>query len=312
MNLKESIISTLSYFDLFEYPLTKEELFRFLYTGGSKESISYPEFCERLEQLSLENKYGYYFLPGRESVVELRRQRLMYNEQKLRLAERAVKMIRSVPFLRAVFVCNSVGAGTAKYGSDVDFFIITAPNRIWLVRFFTNLILRLFGLRTYGNKSANRICLSFYTDTEHLDLSPWKIADDDIFLIYWLYQLVPIFDPNNWREKILSANLWTNIFLPNAASQLPEDYLNQVWPTSLSSGWQKVWEKMWQGAYGDLLEKQARDWQMMKLKFSIKEKANNNDKSVVLDKGVIKLHENDRREFYRKEWLEKLQHEKNN
>ena len=68
---------------------------------------------------------------------------------------------------------------------------------------------------------------------------------------------------------------------------------------------------MWQSAYGDLLEKQAHDWQMMKLKFSIKEKAGSNDKSVVLDKGVIKLHENDRREFYRKEWLEKLQHEKN-
>ena len=140
--LKQSIVKTLTYFDLIYYPLTKEELFAYLWRAPYGRYDDFLSVLERPERC-WESKWGYYFLPGREKKIENRRIRLLHSEQKLKLARRAVKKIRAVPFLRAIFLCNSVASGTAGETSDIDFFIVTAPKRIWLVRFFTNLILRV-------------------------------------------------------------------------------------------------------------------------------------------------------------------------
>ncbi len=284
-------------------------------------------------------KFGYHFLPGRETIVENRRRRLLISEMKMSIARRAAKKLRAVPFLRAVFVCNSVGMGQAEAESDIDFFIVAAPQRIWIVRFFCNLILRLWGLRTYGEKIKNRICLSFFVDEHHLGLSDMRVAEDDIHLAYWLHQMAPIYDPHNLYAKFLRANDWTDKFLPNVipageriqASVIPAKagicdiamadsrfrgndncsqevlYIHPIPATRLARLWKTIWQTMWRGAYGDLLENQAKQIQMLKMKFSIKEKARSGDKGVVLGEGVIKLHENDRRAEYRKKWIERIQ-----
>jgi hypothetical protein len=66
-----------------------------------------------------------------------------------------------------------------------------------------------------------------------------------------------------------------------------------------------MWEKMWCGAYGDMLEKQAKDFQWVKFKLSVKEKSKLNDHGVVIKEGIIKLHEHDTRRDYREKWLQK-------
>lgn len=222
---------------------------------------------------------------------------------KLKIARRATKLIRSAPFSRAIFACNSVGAGAATADSDIDFFIITAPGRIWIVRLFTNLILRLFGLRTYGDRRANKVCLSFYVDFNHLNFSPWRVADDDIYLAYWLYQLTALYDPDNYYQRLLSANGWTKEFLPQAAKLAGNFAAGKI--TRWGAAWKKIWEKMWSKTYGDLLERQAKALQRQKLKLSLKEAAARGNGAVVIEDGIIKLHENDRRTEYREKWLSK-------
>ena len=63
---------------------------------------------------------------------------------------------------------------------------------------------------------------------------------------------------------------------------------------------------MWQGIYGDMLEKQAKDFQWMKMKLPLKEKSELNDNGVVIKEGIVKLHEHDTRRDYREKWLEKI------
>ena len=316
--LEQSILSTLIYFDIANYPLTKEELFRYLWTPPQ---VTYEEFvlslrAERSNPPEIaasvvsgnllamaEQKNGYYFLPGREAVVERRCQTIVPTELKLTKARRAARLLRSVPYLKAIFVCNSVGAEMATAESDIDFFIVVEKNRIWLVRFFTNLILRLFGLRTYGAHERDRICLSFYVDTAHLDLAPWRVAEDDIHFTYWLYQMLPLYDPENYYQKFVEANSWTKKFLPNINSSLKVSSNDSG---SIGKTWKKIWETMWQGTYGDMLEKQAKDFQWMKMKLPLKEKSELNDNGVVIKEGIVKLHEHDTRRDYREKWLEKI------
>ena len=305
MDTRQFVLKTLAYFDLFDYPLTKDELLRFLWRARVDNIAELDGVLKKLllEKL-IDTRSEFYFLTGRENSVAQREKSAQETEKKLFLARRAVKLIRTVPFLRAVFACNSVGAGAATADSDIDFFIITAPGRIWIVRLFTNLILRLFGLRTYGDRRANKICLSFYVDFNHLNFSSWRVVDDDVYLAYWLYQLIPLYDPDNYYRRLLAANGWTKEFLPGAIQ--PSGNFSEAKISRVGVGWKKIWEKMWSKAYGDLLEKQAKGAQWQKLKLSIKDAAARHDSAVVIEEGIIKLHENDRRAEYREQWLNKI------
>jgi len=322
--LQQSICKTLAYFDLADFPLTKEELFAYLWQPPR---ANYDDFLTVILASSvipakagiqggdgfripvrndIAEKHGYFFLPDREQIVESRRRRLVTSEIKIKIAKKAIRKIRSIPFLRAVFVCNSVGSYQAEEDSDIDFFIVAEPGRIWLVRFFSNLILRLRGLRTYGTKTKNKICLSFFVDLSHLNLAPWRVADDDIHFAYWLHQMAPVYNPENLYQRFLQANGWTEKYLLNINLLPHTDYLKKVADSRLGKIWKKAWEKMWESGYGNLLEKQAREWQIMKMKFSVKEKAEKGDRGIVLADGVIKLHENDTRRKHRENWLSKI------
>lgn len=293
-NLKKAILRTLAYFDLNSYPLTAVEINQWLYELYNPDLVDLLALLEDMKrQNELQEKYGYFYLPGREKIVEKRRCSLVISELKLKKARYAAKFVRGVPFLKAIFVCNTVAAGTALDDSDIDFFIIAKSSRLWLVRFFTNIILRLFGLRTYGDKQRDKICLSFFVDDNNLNLEKLKAAETDIHFAYWAVQMVPVYDPENYWKKFLSANYWLKKYVPNLSNNLV--FLNLIGSGKILMIWKKFWETVWSGVYGDLLEKQARDWQMLKMKLSVQEKSKIKDNSVVLDSGVIKLHENDTR-----------------
>lgn len=269
--------------------------------------VSYVDFGIVLDQLVGQGRVGakwaYYCLPGEEASVEKRRQAVVYNDQKLKKAKRAVSFIHWVPFLKAVLVCNSVGREVATKDSDIDVLVIAEKNRIWIVRFFTNAVLRLFRLRTYGHRDANRICLSFFIDTANLNLGPWRAIPEDIHFAYWLHQMIPVFDPENWFEKLLLANVWTNELLPHRQTS---PFSSAVRSGLCGRVVRRFLEISWRGLYGTVLEKQAKDMQWMKLKLAVKEKANQSNNSIVLQDGIVKLHEHDARAGYREAWLTKV------
>ena len=335
---RQSILNTLAYFDLADFPLTKDELFSFLWQPPA---ISYDDFLLSLqifntppfipplkgEGQGVGFKSGYYFLPGREKIIEERRRKLLISEQKLKIARRAARLIKSVPFLKAVFVCNSAGSQQANDDSDIDFFIVTEKNRIWITRLLVTFVLELFRLRRAGKRIKNKICLSFYVTVENLDLAKWRVADDDVHFAYWLNQMLPIFDPDNYYLKFLQANQWTKMYLPNIDAKQSichsrqsgnpvDDCLDShfhgndnklpIGESRLSKIWKKTWEKMWEGSYGNLIDLQAKKIQLSKMKYSGKPIDRGEDKGVVISDGVLKFHEKDTRIAYREAWKQKV------
>ena len=346
--LRHSITSTLAYFDLADFPLTKEELYAFLWQppmisyndfllslrgadlpatlsfarrAGGDEAIPHPSPCPSPNRGGIEggvlsavaSKFGYYFLSGREKIAEERRRRLLFSEQKLKIARQAVKLIRSIPFLRAVFVCNTVGSEQANNDSDIDFFIITEKNRIWITRLLITFWLELFRLRRTNKRIKNKVCLSFYVTVDNLDLASVRAAEDDVHFCYWLKQMLPVFDPDNYYSKFLQANQWTKKYLPNADQNQASPYVFKIEGSRFGKIWKKFWEKMWEGSYGDLINSQAKKIQLAKMKFSGKEVIDGRpacrqagDKGVVISDGILKFHEKDSRIKYREEWKKKI------
>jgi len=304
--LEQSICRALAYFDLADYPLTKEELYAYLWQPPA---IGFLDFLLHLPAIGdeiMQSKYGYYFLPGRAELAEVRRRRLIFSEENLKIACQAAKKIRSVPFVRAVFVCNKVASEQANKDSDVDFLIITEKNRIWLARFFVTLVLSLFRLRRTDSHIEDRICLSFYLTADNLNLAPWRVNEDDVHFAYWLNQMYPVYDPDNYYALFLEANAWTRKYLPNIDSRYRTAFVNQVKDSRAGGLWKKAWEKMWQGAYGKVMENQAKGMQLAKMKMSGKDVERKGDKGVVIADNILKFHEKDTREEYRHKWLEKM------
>lgn len=314
-NLRKSILQTLAFFDIFEHPLTKEELFKYLYCADGQRPADYTNFIIQLEhQASLpgaaKQSQGFYFLPGREEIVATRQRRVKIVEEKMRIAAHGIKKLRWAPFVRAVFVCNTVAMTSADEAGDIDVFIIVKKGRIWLARLSATLILSLFRLRRTKKKIKNRICLSFYVTDDNLNLEKIAIEQPDIYLIYWIASLIPVYAPENFFEKIQQANKWVEKYLPNGLQEYvganccsPTQGAYDNTPVQLIK---KMLEKIWEGRYGNMIEAQARGIQQAKMKMNFQSRQNQPGTSVIISDSMLKFHETDRREEYRDNWLEKL------
>lgn len=297
---------TMHYFDLKNFPLTEEEILRYLWQPPRGVTMLLLE--ETLNRLVAEGKIAtqnsFYFLPGRESGLATRQRAVVPSDHKLKRAQFAAKCICAVPFLRAILIGNSVAAGTAQEDSDIDFIIIAQENRLWIVRFFCNLILRVLGLRRYGAKVADRICLSFFIDTAHLNLARWRVAPDDPHSAYWLHQLSSLYDPLRYHQRFLVANGWTKQFLPGcdgSTGVAAAPINNRV----LGRAWKKIWETMWQGSYGDLIEKQIRGVQENMNK-PLLQGTEKKPEGILIAPGIIRLYGSDMPRQLWEQWREAI------
>lgn len=306
-NLKQSILQTLAYFDIFDHPLTQDELFRYLYIGNTNFKLDYVDFTKQLQNgLSgiVEQDQGFYFLPGRKDIVQVRQSRVKLVEEKMKIAAKGIKKITQVPFVRAVFVCNTLGYGVVDEDSDIDVFIIVRQGRLFIARALATLYLSLFGLRRTKKKIKNKICLSFYVADNNLNLEKTAI-DNDIYLVYWLNNLIPVYDPDNLHQKILQANNWASKYLANGLQNFSSSYHWSVNNYKISQTIKNFFEKAWGLMYGDLIESQAKAMQLVKMKMNFISVQNENDTRVIVNDEMLKFHENDRRQEYRDKWLEK-------
>jgi hypothetical protein len=309
---RNSILTTLAYFDVFDYPLTFLELGRYLYTENT-ENLEDTEIAKQLQPQhhkgagqAFECKEGYCFLSGREELVAKRQANIWLVERKMKKAIKGIKKIARVPFVRAVFVCNTVSGIGIEDGSDIDVLIIVKKGRIFLARAIATFYLSLLNLRRTRRKIKNKICLSFYLADDNLNLSGIAF-EKDIYLMYWLAQLIPVYDPDNLFLSLQKANTWVNKFLPNAFQKFNILSRWQVKNNKTSQGFKNFFERVWQAGYGDLLEKQAKDMQLNKMKMNHRSVQNEADTRVIVNDQMLKFHEKDRREEYRDLWEKKCE-----
>lgn len=299
MNLRLSIIKTLGFFGLFRQPLTLLEIQKFLWSEQPADLGSLTENLKTLSQIKEAD--GFFFLLSQGNPVEHRLARDFWQRKKLIIAKSAARLLASLPFIKLVAICNSLGFGTAEEKSDIDFFIIARQGRIWLARFLCNLILRLFNLRTYGIKMTNKICLSFFINDSNLNLEPMSLTGEDPYLVYWITQLTPLINREGSLEKFWQANSWIKKYIADFQENGLALNKNMMQFDKIASFKYLFWEKVLAGRIGDYLEKFLGRWQIKKI--SQRVKTRNLSPAVIINDQMIKLHQEDRREEYRKKWL---------
>jgi len=215
-NLTRDISKTLCYADIFDYPLTKKELFRFLI---SKEKTSKKELFRTLD-LSIPGvgKLGsYYFLNGKKGLVVERKKRGVESKKKMEKARRIVWLLSFLPSVKLIGLSGSLSMNNCRKNDDIDLFIITSRRRLWITRLLVLALLTFFGERRERNTilGKDKICLNMLLSEDSIVISK---NSRNLFTAHEVVQVKPLFNKDNTYEKFLNANKWTRSFLPNATS----------------------------------------------------------------------------------------------
>ena len=235
--LERAILKTLAYSDIFEYPLRLDELHRYLPFHAEMECL--PQSIGLLHD-QVGEKDGYFFLAGREIIVEIRKHREAYSQKMFLLAWKYGRIIGALPFIRMVALTGSLAVMNSSNDADFDYMLVAASGRLWIARAFSLLFNRL--TRFFG-----------YTLCPNLIISEnaLKWSQHDLYSARELCQMIPISGLDVYG-KLMRANEWVRDFLPNFAAR----------PSEISRAsrdrWQNFLELPLRGKLGDRIE----SWEM--------------------------------------------------
>jgi len=278
--MSSAILKTLAYFDLFDYPLTKEELRVFLWRA---QDVSFPEPVD-----------GFFFLKGRGEIVRTRQNRSKIAQKLWKKVHRYVGFLRMIPFIKMVAVCNNLAYNNPHPGSDIDLLIVIEKKRLWLIRFLITGLFHILGVRRHGKKIAGRFCLSFFLTEESYDLSTIALFEDDIYLAYWLAILRPVLNFDGTYEAFTDSN---KKFVQNV---LPNFSFSHKIAVTRKSFLRKCLHFLLQGKIGDLFEKVLKS--MLKNRALKKAQKLGSDSGVIISDTMLKFHDRDRRKEYYERW----------
>lgn len=203
-SLTEKILRFLVYFDLFSYPLKKEEIFAYL--GLQNDQTKEAELIiNKLLSAGAIFQFGPFYTPRNDdSLAERREKGNLKAKQRMRTARRYSRLIASFPFVRGVLLSGSISKGYMSEKDDIDYLIITHPGRMWLVRTLLTVFKKVFLLNSYRN-----FCINYFVDSEHL-----RFPGDELYAATEVVFLIPTFGREVHRQ-LMEANTWVQDYYPD-------------------------------------------------------------------------------------------------
>ncbi len=159
--LQQAILQTLVYADLFDYPLTPNEIVRYL--GVSAEPTTILKQVDRGVASGLFVRHnGYVALSGRDSLFDLRCRRKQVAQEMWPAARRYAACLAHLPFVRMVAVTGTLAVNNVEPQDDIDVFIVTEPGRLWLCRALVIMVVRLAAL------AGDELCPNYFLSQRQL------------------------------------------------------------------------------------------------------------------------------------------------
>lgn len=201
--IRRAILKTLVYADLFDYPLSSEEVVRYLTVPAP------PETVRRLLDDGaaggvFDRLNGFFTLPGRTELIGLRERRENVAREKWAAVHRYARWIARMPFVRMIAVTGTLAVANVEPTDDIDLFIVTSAGRLWLCRAFVILVVRAAAL------AGDELCPNYFLSERELSLK-----DRDFFGAREVAQMVPLYGADTYRQ-MRELNDWVEDYLPHA------------------------------------------------------------------------------------------------
>lgn len=238
------MLKSIAYFDVFNHPLKINELVNLTDLNNDDAQII-------IDELTLEgtitNDGDFY---GIKSTIKSQIEERFLKEQKakkyLDKLPFYVRLIKSFPFVRSISISGSLSKNVMHEDGDIDYFIITAPGRLWICRTFLILFKKVFLLN-----SKKYFCVNYFVDEDNLE-----ILDQNIFTAVEVSYLLPVYN-QQLVHQFNAKNSWTKAYFPNFKNPLTAAILEG------DSKLKQFLEFLLNGKFGDYL-----DLQFMKITYA--------------------------------------------
>lgn len=188
-------LKTILYFSIFRHPLKLEEI----HSYNNYEAIADTEKeLNHLIQQKILAKIDEFYVYG--SDLDSVTKRLKGNLQAKKIVGKAHKrahFISKFPYVEAVGISGSLSKGYYDEEGDIDFFVITTPNKLWICRTLLMLYKKIFLLN-----SRKYFCINYFISTSNLE-----IEEKNRFTATELKTLIPM-QGKAVFEEFYRHNLW--------------------------------------------------------------------------------------------------------
>jgi predicted nucleotidyltransferase len=204
------VVNTLKYFHMFRHPLYSEDIHNFI---GIE--IEIKQLQELLDYMVLKGELyvysGMYMLEDTPKFSEKRLKGVVMAESVMHKAIKSAAIISSFPFVKSVCISGSLSKGYADERSDIDYFIITQKNRLWICRS----LLHLYKKLTFITGKQHSFCMNYFLDESHQELE-----EKNIFTATEMATLYPVYGYECYANFIKTNELWLSSQFPNRISFL--------------------------------------------------------------------------------------------
>lgn len=248
--VRNAITNTLNYFFVFKHPLLPDEIHRF-----SGVAVSQKDMLFVLQIMVNEGsiyKCGSYYMPDyKPAYVEEREAGAIRANKLMTQARASAAIIAKFPFVSSVCISGSLSKGYATNNSDIDLFIVTAANRLWICR----TLLHLYKKVTFLSGKEHSYCMNYFIDESRM-----CIEEQNIFTATELATLIPAYNKEKHRDLIQANKNWLVNVLPNITwntdisdsatgrqgwRKLAEPILNLALPKYLNLALMHLTDKLW-------------------------------------------------------------------
>jgi hypothetical protein len=247
--IRNNILKTLLYYDIFKFPLKDEEIYYLLPSNSIPKSniINLIDKFSQDRDNPFTGKNGYYYVKPNEENIKLRYERERYSKKMWKLARIITHIIKRFPFVRTVIVTGSLSKNSSDKSSDLDFMVITKKDRLWIARTLLMLFKKIFLFNSY-----KFFCINYFISEDKLE-----IDEKNYFTATEIVHLKATFNTAG-MNKFISNNSWIKKYFPN---YIPiNDLLNSAGfkVNDRKSYIQKLFELFFIGTWGNYLDNYFR------------------------------------------------------
>lgn len=215
---EKAILDTLCYRAVFDYPLSFCQLGTYLI---SKNKIDREDLIYSLEGLirrgDIKTRAGKYFLKGVRPVSW--DYRAKQSKQMIKKTGEICNILARIPWVRMVCVTGAAAAYGATQKGDVDIYIVSRANRVWITRFFVWVFLKSLGVYRTDEHPEGKICPNIFVD--ELNLS-WKDQGRNVYIAHEIVMSHPVVDKEGTYLRYLKENSWVLDFFGNFKVNFPK------------------------------------------------------------------------------------------
>ncbi len=193
---------------MFRHPLYTEDIYTYLRKKAGKEDLQ-----SLLHTMVAERKIycheNMYMLEDNPGFSQKRLKGAAMANLVMKKAVKAATVVCSFPFVKGVCISGSLSKEYADERSDIDFFIITAKNRLWICR----TLLHFYKKFTFITGRQHSFCMNYFLDESRLQLE-----EKNIFTATEMATLYPVYGYEVYTDFIAANEEELSRQFPNVAS----------------------------------------------------------------------------------------------